>query len=244
MALVAEVQRPKSPAARSRPAKRLLDASAAALGLALLAPIFVLIGVAIRLDSAGPVFFRQNRMGYAGRPFVILKFRSMVAMTETRGSTLTVAGDARVTRVGAFLRRAKLDELPQLVNVLMGQMSLVGPRPETLDLMGGYTPSERALLLSIPPGMTDYASLLLRDEGALLARVPDPERFYRERLMPLKHRLCADYIDQSGLWTDIRIILATILAFAFPPASRRLVDQATLRKIARLHGVMIDDVET
>ena len=244
MALVAEVQRPKSPTTHSRPAKRLLDALAAAVGLALLAPIFVLIGVAIRFDSAGPVFFRQSRMGYGGRPFVILKFRSMAAMAETKGPTLTAAGDARVTRVGAFLRHAKLDELPQLVNVLMGQMSLVGPRPETLDLIRGYTPSERALLLSIRPGMTDYASLLLRDEGALLARVPDSERFYREHLMPLKHRLCAYYIDQSGPWTDIRIILATILAFAFPPASNRLVDQATLRRIARLHGVMIDDVET
>lgn len=243
MDLVAEAIRPKSPPDRPLPAKRILDALASALGLTLLAPLFVLIGIAIRFDSAGPIFFRQTRMGRGGRPFVIIKFRSMIASAETKGSTLTVAGDGRVTRVGAFLRRAKLDELPQLFNVLVGEMSLVGPRPETPDLVMYYTPAERALMLSIRPGMTDYASLLLRDESTLLAQAPDPQRFYRERLMPLKHTLCAYYVSRLALLTDVRIVLATILALVFPTAPNRLVDEATLRSIARLNGVVTGDAE-
>ena len=130
----------------------------------------------------------SGKFGLAGRGdhFEIDKFRSMAPAPKGAGSTLTIAGDPRVTRVGAFLRRAKLDELPQLFNVLQGEMSLVGPRPETPDLMCHYSRSQRAVMVSVRPGMTDYASVLLRDESELLGRAPDPARFYRERIMPLK----------------------------------------------------------
>ena len=147
-----------------------------------------------------------------------------------------MARDPRVTRVGAILRRTKLDELPQLLNVLRGDMSLVGPRPETPDLMTHYAPSQRALMLSVPPGVTDYASVLLRDESALLAMAPDPAAFYRERLMPLKFELCARYVQEAGLLTDLRLILATLWGVLRPAGRNPFLDRTHSSRLENLLG--------
>ena len=156
--------------------KRLEDIVVAVIGIVILAPVFAVIAIAIRLEDGGPVFYRQVRVGRAGRLFEIEKFRSMTPAPNGAIPGLTIAGDPRVTRVGAVLRRAKLDELPQLFNVLQGEMSLVGPRPETPGLMFHYSRSQRAVMVSVRPGMTDYASVLLRDESELLARASRPRK--------------------------------------------------------------------
>lgn len=213
--------------------KRLEDIVLAAIGIVILAPVFAVIAIAIRLEDGGAVFYRQVRVGQGGRPFEIDKFRSMTPAPKGAGSTLTIAGDPRVTRVGAFLRRAKLDELPQLFNVLRGEMSLVGPRPETLDLMVHYSRSQRAVMVSLRPGMTDYASVLLRDESELLAHAPDPARFYRERLMPLKCELCARYVSDMSPLADMRIVLATIWSIVFPRAPNPMIDRAISSRLER-----------
>jgi len=215
-------------------AKRTLDVVASAVGLMLLIPFFIVIAIAIWIDDGGPVFYRQTRVGRMGRPFEIDKFRSMRPAIAGAQSNLTVAGDPRITRVGSFLRKAKIDELPQLFNVLLGEMSLVGPRPETPDLIAHYTPSQRALMLSVRPGMTDYASLLFRDEGAILVRASDPARLYRERIMPLKYELCARYLSEIGPATDFRIIFATIWGVAFPSACVPLADPALASRVENM----------
>ena len=222
--------------------KRLEDIVVAAIGIVILAPVFAAIAIAIRLEDGGPVFYRQVRVGQAGRPFEIDKFRSMTPAPKGAGSTLTISGDPRVTRVGAFLRRAKLDELPQLFNVLQGEMSLVGPRPETPDLMCHYSRSQRAVMVSVRPGMTDYASVLLRDESELLAHAPDPPRFYRERIMPLKCELCAHYVSDLGLLADIRIVLATIWSIVFPRAPNPMIDRAISSRLERAVALGNDNV--
>jgi lipopolysaccharide/colanic/teichoic acid biosynthesis glycosyltransferase len=223
-------------------AKRLEDIVVAAIGIVILAPVFVVVAISIRLEDGGPVFYRQVRIGRAGKPFEIDKFRSMTPAPKGAGSSLTIAGDPRVTRVGAFLRRAKLDELPQLFNVLQGEMSLVGPRPEAPDLMFHYTRSQRAVMVSVRPGMTDYASVLLRDEGELLARAADPARFYRERIMPLKCELCAHYLRDLGPLTDMRIVLATIWSIIFPRAPNPMIDRAIASRLERAFALGNDDV--
>src|ERR1700722_7228029 len=222
--------------------KRLQDMVVAAIGIVILAPVFAVIAIAIRLEDGGPVFYRQVRVGRAGRPFEIDKFRSMIPTPKGVGSSLTIAGDPRVTRVGAFLRRAKLDELPQLFNVLQGEMSLVGPRPETPDLMFHYSRSQRAVMVSVRPGMTDYASVLLRDESELLARASDPARFYRERIMPLKCELCARYVNDMGPLTDMRIVLATIWSIVFPRALNPMIHRAISSRLERAVALGNDDV--
>ncbi|MCW2285384.1 lipopolysaccharide/colanic/teichoic acid biosynthesis glycosyltransferase [Rhodoblastus acidophilus] len=191
-------------------AKRALDVFASACGLAALAPLFMVVAVAVKLDSPGPAFFRQTRVGRDGKPFRIWKFRSMRA--AGRGPSFTAEGDARITRVGAWIRAAKIDELPQLINVFVGDMSLVGPRPETPDLLEFYAPDHRAQMLSVRPGVTDYASLFLRDEGALLAQSDDAARFYREKLIPMKALLLRRYLAEMSLRADIRIVLLTVAA--------------------------------
>jgi lipopolysaccharide/colanic/teichoic acid biosynthesis glycosyltransferase len=223
-------------------AKRAIDVLASAIGLSFLVPIFALIAIAIWADGGGPIFYRQVRVGRAGRLFVINKFRSMRPAPKGSGSNLTLVGDPRVTRAGAFLRRSKLDELPQLFNVLIGEMSLVGPRPEVPELMIHYAPSQRAVMLSVRPGMTDYASVLLRDETNLLVRAPDPARFYRDRLMPLKYELGAHYISEIGPWTDLRIVLATIWSAVIPSARNPLIDRAITDRFNGLEEIRNDDV--
>ena len=192
-------------------AKRLLDFSAALLGLLLLAPAFGLIAAAIKLESRGPVFFRQERVGRHGRPFRIFKFRTMAAGTvAAAGPQITVAGDTRVTRVGAWLRRFKLDELAQLIDVLRGTMSLVGPRPEVPRFVEHYPPEWRERLLSVRPGITDFASVRFRDEGELLAGSVDPEREYIEVVLPAKLQYALDYVDNPTLGTDLRVLGLTL----------------------------------
>ena len=189
--------------------KRALDITGSALGLLLLLPVLVIVAVIIKLDSPGPAFFRQERVGQRGRPFRIFKFRSMGIDAE--GTALTVHADKRITRVGFFLRRTKLDELPQLINVLAGDMSIVGPRPEVPEFMKFYTPHQRAIILSMRPGMTDYAAILFRDESSLLGQGPNPVEIYRQQIMPIKFAYYDRYSREIGVLNDLRIIFATIL---------------------------------
>ena len=189
--------------------KRGLDLTVAALGLALLAPLFALVALCIRLDSTGPVFFRQERVGRGGSIFRIHKFRTMVADAPSRGLGITVGEDVRITRVGRWLRRSKLDELPQLIDVLAGHMSLVGPRPELPRYVALYPADLRSQLLQVRPGITDPASLQFADEAALLAASTDPERQYLEVLLPAKLRLSVDYARRATLISDLGVLART-----------------------------------
>ena len=188
--------------------KRLLDVAASAAGLLLLAPLLLAIAVWIRLDSPGPVFFRQERVGLRGQPFRIFKFRSMRA--DNAGPQITVGADARITRSGRFIRAYKLDELPQLLNVLLGDMSIVGPRPEVPRYVALYPATVRDEVLSVRPGMTDWASVQYRSESALLAQSPDPERTYVETVLPAKLALCQQYVRERSLLLDLKIIAMTL----------------------------------
>ena len=190
--------------------KRGFDLLCAAAGLLLLAPLLLAIALWIKFDSPGPVFFRQQRVGRFGAPFRIHKFRSMREDAPLRGPQITVGADPRITRVGHFLRRSKLDELPQLLDVLAGTMSLVGPRPEVPRYVAMYPAELRDKVLSVRPGITDPASIEFRDEGSLLARAADPERAYIEQVMPAKLRCAAQYVDHMSLMNDVRLIGATL----------------------------------
>ncbi|MBX3606828.1 MAG: sugar transferase [Piscinibacter sp.] len=203
--------------------KRALDVVAAAAGLLLLAPLFALIALAIKLESTGPVFFRQERVGRHGQLFRIFKFRTMTVAPPTDGVPLTVAGDQRITRVGAFLRRSKLDELAQLIDVLRGTMSLVGPRPEVPRYVEHYPPAWRERLLSVRPGITDFASVRYRDENELLARAVDPEREYIEVILPTKLQYALHYVDRPSLANDLRVLGLTLSIVFVPtlPSTRR-----------------------
>ncbi len=191
--------------------KRILDVVGSALGLLLLLPVLAVVAVIIKLDSPGPIFFRQERVGWGGRTFRIFKFRSMVVGAARAGTALTVRADTRITRAGMLLRRSKLDELPQLINVLVGDMSIVGPRPEVPEFMKFYAPSQRAIILSMRPGITDYAAILFRDESSLLDQEHDPIDVYRREIMPAKFAYYERYRREIGVLNDLRIILATIL---------------------------------
>jgi lipopolysaccharide/colanic/teichoic acid biosynthesis glycosyltransferase len=195
--------------------KRALDLLASAAGLVLLAPLLALIALAIKLDSRGPVFFRQERVGLHGRLFRIFKFRTMTVEGEAPGGRqVTVAGDARITRVGTFLRRTKLDELPQLIDVLRGTMSLVGPRPEVPRYVAHYPPEWRDRLLSVRPGITDFASVRYHDENERLAGAEDPEREYVHHILPTKLRYALHYVDEPTLANDLRVLGLTLRTVA------------------------------
>ncbi|KZE30272.1 lipopolysaccharide/colanic/teichoic acid biosynthesis glycosyltransferase [Crenobacter luteus] len=189
--------------------KRAFDVVCAALGLLLLSPLLVAVALWIKLDSTGPVFFRQERVGRHGVPFRIHKFRTMRVDAEKHGQ-LTVGRDNRVTRAGAFLRKSKLDELPQLIDVLVGTMSLVGPRPEVPRYVAHYPADVKARVLSVRPGITEWASIEMIDENDILAAAPDPERAYLERVLPEKLAYAARYADGHTLCGDVAIILATL----------------------------------
>jgi lipopolysaccharide/colanic/teichoic acid biosynthesis glycosyltransferase len=191
-------------------AKRVFDLLGASLALLLLSPLMLTIALAIKLDSRGPVFFRQQRVGRHGVPFRIHKFRSMVANAPQRGPALTVGDDPRITRVGRWLRRTRLDELPQLFDVLAGRMSLVGPRPEVPQYVAHYPPQLRERALSVRPGITDPSSLLYLDEAELLARAADPQREYIEVILPRKLKCAADYAAQANLRSDLGVLLRTL----------------------------------
>ena len=190
--------------------KRLFDMLGAAVGLVLLAPLLLGIALWIKLDSRGPVFFRQQRVGRFGAPFHIHKFRSMCEDAPLAGPQITVGADLRITRAGRFLRRTKLDELPQLLDVLAGTMSLVGPRPEVPRYVALYPPAMRDKVLSVRPGITDPASIEYRDESMLLARAANPEQVYVEQIMPAKLRYAAEYVDHMSVINDVRLIGATL----------------------------------
>jgi lipopolysaccharide/colanic/teichoic acid biosynthesis glycosyltransferase len=199
-----------SPSPGTLALKRAIDVLGAITGLALLSPVFAAVAIIIKLDSRGPVFFRQVRVGRGGHLFRIFKFRSMRVEAAHSGPALTVDQDKRVTRFGAFLRRSKLDELPQLINVLVGDMSIVGPRPEVVQFTMYYTPGQRAIMLSAKPGITDRAAILFRDESTLIDPGRDPIEIYRREIMPVKFRYYERYIRQIGILNDLRIILATV----------------------------------
>lgn len=194
-------------------AKRLFDVASATAGLVLVSPLLAVVAVLVRLDSAGPVIFRQTRVGRGFRPFTIYKFRTMTPATGKPGAPLTFAGDPRITRVGRWLRATKIDELPQLFNVLRGDMSLVGPRPEVPEYVDIFR-DHFAPVLRVRPGLTDPASLRYRNESALLGAAPDPELEYRERILPDKLRLSTEYAEHSTLRTDMALIFQTLFSSA------------------------------
>ena len=204
--------------------KRAVDVLAALFGLLALAPLFALLAVAIKLDSPGPVFYRQERVGRHGRLFRIFKFRTMAAAQRAGAAQITAVGDQRITRVGRVLRRSKLDELAQLIDVLRGTMSLVGPRPEVPRYVAHYPPEWRERLLSVRPGITDFASVRYRDEGELLARATDPEREYLDVILPTKLRYALRYVDQPTLANDLRVLGLTLTTVFVPalPSPRSL----------------------
>jgi len=190
-------------------AKRTFDLVGAGLGVVLLAPLLALLGLLVKAEDGGPVLFKQERVGYRGRRFRIWKFRTMVPDAETCGLPLTVGRDPRVTQIGAWMRRLKLDELPQLFNVLVGDMSLVGPRPDVPRYVALYRAPERRVL-ELVPGMTDEGSIRYLGESTLLAASPDPEPHYLEVIAPEKIRLSLAYAARATVWSDLRVILKTL----------------------------------
>ena len=191
--------------------KRIFDLLISLVVLVFLLPVLVLIAAVIRFDSRGSAFYRGGRIGKEGKPFMMLKFRTMVINADKMGPASTADDDHRITRVGRLLRKYKFDELPQLLNVLKGEMSFVGPRPEVQRFVDMYTEEEKAIL-SVQPGITDWASLWNVDEGALLAGSVDPDRDYVEKIRPEKIRLQLKYVRERSFGTDIKIIFQTIKA--------------------------------
>ena len=190
--------------------KRLFDFIASFYGLILLAPIFVLVALWIKIDSSGPIFFRQDRVGFQGTLFRIHKFRTMVSDAEKERKQITVGADSRITNVGSFLRKYKLDELPQLIDVLVGDMSLVGPRPEVPKYIDCYSDDEKHEVLSVRPGITDNASIEFRDESELLSMSKDPEATYINEVLPKKIALYRKYVREHSFFGDVGIIFKTI----------------------------------
>lgn len=190
--------------------KRLFDIVLSLIALLLMLPVFILISIWIMLDSRGGIFYRQTRVGRYNSDFSMLKFRTMQPGSDAKG-LLTVGGsDPRITGAGKFLRRAKLDEFPQLLNILAGQMSIVGPRPEVRKYVDLYT-EEQMKVLNVRPGLTDYASLEYIQEDDMLAAAADPEKAYIEEMMPAKLELNLRYIQERSMWKDINIICKTVL---------------------------------
>jgi lipopolysaccharide/colanic/teichoic acid biosynthesis glycosyltransferase len=194
--------------------KRLFDIIVAGAGVLLLAPLFAGVAVLIKLDSPGPVFFKQKRIGRGFCPFWIYKFRTM-RHDAPENMQLTVGADSRITRIGGFLRRSKLDELPQLFNILVGDMTLVGPRPEVPRYVEAFHRDYQEIL-TVRPGLTDLASLKYRDEAALLGQSADPEQEYLHRVLPDKIRLGKEYIRRSSLAFDMNLIVKTVRKVIFP----------------------------
>ena len=188
--------------------KRILDCIAAAIGLIVLSPLLLNLCLVIKLNDRGPIFYRAKRIGKGGQPFELYKFRTMIVDADRQGAAITAHRDARITPIGKFLRRTKLDELPQLLNVLTGQMSLVGPRPEDPCYVALYTPEQRKIL-DVVPGITSAASLAYRNEQALLTGA-DWETIYRTEIMPAKIAIDLNYLKTANVATDLRLIFSTI----------------------------------
>jgi lipopolysaccharide/colanic/teichoic acid biosynthesis glycosyltransferase len=189
--------------------KRLFDILFSSIGLLLLQPLFVIIAIMIKVDSTGPIFFRQGRVGKNFRRFMIYKFRTMVLDAEKKGLRITSGGDNRITKVGRILRKFKIDELPQLYNVLKGDMSLVGPRPEVIRYVEWYK-EDYERILSVRPGITDISSMTFRNEESILQGVDDPERYYVHVLLPEKMRLAREYIQKVSFFYDVKLIFKTL----------------------------------
>jgi len=200
-------------------AKRLFDIVFSALGLIVLSPLLVLVALWIKMDSQGPVFFRQVRVGQFGQIFRIHKFRTMQAEQPVAAPQITVGRDARITPSGAFLRKYKIDELPQLIDVLIGKMSIVGPRPEVPKYIDMYPAELRRLVLSVKPGITDRASLEFREENDLLASAFDPEKEYIEKILPIKQEYYVRYVKSRNFIDDMKIIFLTLYFVFVRPKS-------------------------
>jgi len=192
--------------------QRFFDVVLSAIGLLLLSPFFLLLALVIKLDSHGPVFYRGVRVGRYGRPFQIYKFRSMVADAEKKGAASTSTTDLRVTRSGRFIRKFKFDEFSQLISVFLGDMSLVGPRPEVQKFVDRYTPEEKAIL-TVRPGITDWSSIKFHNEGEIIeaSGIPDADEAYEKLIRPEKLRLQLKYVKERNLWVDIKIVVSTVL---------------------------------
>lgn len=191
--------------------KRVFDIVVSALILLLLSPVFLLLAAVIKIDSKGPVFYRQVRVGQYGQDFRIFKFRSMVQDADKKGLALTTEGDSRITRVGKLIRKCRLDEFSQVLNVLEGTMSLVGPRPEVRKYVDAYEPEYLATLL-VRPGVTATASIQFKDEDELLNSGGDPEEIYIHQILPEKMRYNLEYLDHISVWHDLKIMVQTVLA--------------------------------
>jgi lipopolysaccharide/colanic/teichoic acid biosynthesis glycosyltransferase len=189
-------------------AKRIFDVAASFAGLILMLPFFLLIGILIKMDSCGPVFYRGVRIGRNGKPFRIYKFRSMVANAEEIGSTATAHNDPRITRMGKLIRKYKIDELPQLINVIKGEMSIVGPRPEVEEHVKSYR-GEEEIILTMRPGITDNSSLRFMNLNELLG-TEDPNKVFIDKYRTEKNRLRAEYVKNQSFWGDVRIIFDTL----------------------------------
>lgn len=190
--------------------KRIFDFALASLGLFVLSPVMVILALGIWLDSGGPILYRGPRMGENERLFHILKFRTMVVNADRIGGSCTADDDPRITKAGKLLRKTKLDELPQLINVVRGEMSFVGPRPELQSFTSTYDANQRQVLM-VKPGITDFATLWDSDEGTLLKGEAEPERAYTEQILPMKLKLQLKYVSQRSLWTDLKILAQTAI---------------------------------
>ncbi len=209
------VQDELSKKALSLVVKRIFDILISFTGLILLSPILLLVGICIKLDSKGPVFFKQKRVGKNKDVFEIYKFRTMVTNAEKIGKQITVGNDKRITNIGILIRKYKLDELPQLINVLIGEMSLVGPRPEVPIYVELYDEYQAQILL-VRPGITDYASIEFRNENDILAKSINPEEVYIEKIMPMKIELNMKYIRNISLPEDIKLVVNTVISILKP----------------------------
>lgn len=194
--------------------KRTFDIIFSLVGLLALSPLFFVFALAIKTTSSGPIFFRGERIGKGGKPFRIYKFRTMVVNADKLGGPTTSDDDPRVTKIGKFLRKYKLDELPQFINVLKGEMSFVGPRPEVEEVVKLYTEEEK-VLLSVRPGITDWASLKFPNEGEIVKGAADPHQAYLEKIWPEKKRLGLEYVKHHSFLTDLKIIFLTIKRIFF-----------------------------
>ncbi len=195
--------------------KRMLDIIFSMLGLMVFFPLMVIVSVMIVLNDCGPVFFCQKRIGKGGKPFVLYKFRSMKVLDSAKNGTFEPGDHSRITSIGKFIRKTKIDELPQLINVLIGDMSVVGPRPEVEKWVKEY-PERWKKIHTVRPGITDNASILFRDEEMLLSASENPELMYKETILPRKLKLYEEYIDNHTIQNDIRIIFRTIMAVINP----------------------------
>lgn len=191
--------------------KTVLDLLVSMLGLIFLAPFFIIIGILIKIDSPGDIFYKQERVGQNGKLFKLLKFRTMDIGADKATSITVGERDPRITKIGFYLRKYKLDELPQLINVLVRDMSLVGPRPELKKFVDLYEGVQRQVI-TVRPGITDYASIKFRNENELLAGKEDPIQFYIKEIMPLKLKMNLDYINDQSFWLDVKIIFKTVFS--------------------------------